>query len=253
MGKRRSVKRRKAEREGEKPDSRRPPAGTGRWLWEWVKSISVAILLFLVIRTFLVEAFKIPTGSMERTLLVGDFLLVNKAVYGAQVPFTHLRLPAFERPERGDVVVFEYPLDPSKNYVKRVVGLPGDTVAMRAGRLYVNGVRQEEEYVQHVQPGGDYYDPSFEWQRAYLAPGVDPSGYRPTRDDWGPLVVPAGQYFVMGDNRDNSQDSRYWGFVDRSLIKGRPLIIYYSFDRSTLRPLPWITEVRWGRVGNLVR
>ncbi len=226
---------------------------TGRWLWEWVKSISVAILLFLVIRTFAVEAFKIPTGSMERTLLIGDFLLVNKAVYGAQVPFTGVRLPAFDDPERGDVVVFEYPLDPSKSYVKRVVGLPGDTVGMRGGDLYVNGSLADEAYVQHTQPDGDYYDPQFEWQRKYLSPGAELRDYRPTRDEWGPIVVPEGKYFVMGDNRDNSQDSRYWGFVDRELIKGRPLFIYYSFDRSKLRPLPWITEVRWDRVGNLVR
>jgi signal peptidase I len=233
--------------------SRGAAQGTGRWLWEWVKSISVAILLFLVIRTFAVEAFKIPTGSMESTLLVGDFLLVNKAVYGAQVPFTAMRLPAFQQPEHGDVVVFEYPIDPSKNYVKRVVGLAGDKVAMRRGQVYVNGVRVSEDYVQHTQPGGDYYDPSFEWQRDHLAPEVDRTTYRPTRDDWGPIVVPDDKYFVMGDNRDNSQDSRYWGFVDHTLIKGRPLIIYYSFDRSNLRPLPWLTEVRWSRVGNLVR
>ena len=226
---------------------------TGRWLWEWAKSISVAIVLFLIIRTFAVEAFKIPTGSMEDTLLVGDFLLVNKAVYGAQVPFTDVHLPAFDDPERGDIVVFEYPLDRSKNYVKRVVGLPGDVLAMRDGELYVNGERQVETYVQHIQPGGDYHDPQFAWQRAYLAPGVDPAGYHPTRDDWGPIVVPEDRYFVMGDNRDNSQDSRYWGFVARSLIKGSPLFIYYSFDRNKLRPLPWLTEVRWSRVGNVVR
>jgi signal peptidase I len=244
-----------SERAPEDNTARRPvePQSTGRWIWEWVKSISVAILLYLVIRTFAVEAFKIPTGSMEKTLLVGDFLLVNKAVYGAHVPFTGIRTPAFESPQWGDVIVFEYPIDPSKNYVKRVVGLPGDTVAMRSGALHVNGRRTSENYVQHTQPGGDYYDPQFEWQRSYLAPHVDPLSYRPTRDDWGPLVVPAGAYFVMGDNRDNSQDSRYWGFVDRSLIKGRPLVIYYSFDRSRLRPLPWLTEVRWDRVGNLVR
>jgi signal peptidase I len=241
------------EQETESRGRRSDPQTTGRWLWEWVKSISVAILLFLVIRTFAVEAFKIPTGSMERTLLVGDFLLVNKAVYGAQVPFTGIRLPAFDDPERGDVVVFEYPRDRSKNYVKRVVGLPGDKVEMRRGAVYVNGVRQREEYVQHTQPGGDYYDPAFEWQKDFLAPGIDPTRYRPTRDDWGPILVPESVYFVMGDNRDNSQDSRYWGFVDRGLVKGRPLFIYYSFDRSKLRPLPWLTEVRWGRVGNLVR
>jgi signal peptidase I len=241
------------EQEAQGAKRRRAEEGTGRWLWEWVKSISVAILLFLVIRTFAVEAFKIPTGSMEKTLLVGDFLLVNKAVYGAQVPFTGVRLPAIENPERGDIVVFEYPLDQSKNYVKRVVGLPGDRVAMRDGELYVNGERRDEDYVQHTQPGNDYYDHQFEWQTAHLAPEVDLGDYRPTRDDWGPILVPVGQYFVMGDNRDNSQDSRYWGFVDRNLIKGRPLFIYYSFDRSKLRPLPWLTEVRWSRVGDLVR
>jgi signal peptidase I len=241
------------EQQPEEGKRRSEPASTGRWLWEWVKSISVAILLFLVIRTFAVEAFKIPTGSMERTLLVGDFLLVNKAVYGAQVPFTAIRLPAFDSPERADVVVFQYPIDPSKNYVKRVVGLPGDRVSMRHGELYLNGERQTESYVQHTQPAGDYYDPQFEWQRKHLAPEVNEDTYRPTRDDWGPILVPVDSYFVMGDNRDNSQDSRYWGFVDRGLIKGRPLFIYYSFDRSKLRPLPWLTEVRWGRVGNLVR
>ncbi len=240
-------------REGESPRRRRADESTGRWLWEWVKSISVAILLFLIIRTFAVEAFKIPTGSMEKTLLVGDFLLVNKAVYGAQVPFTGVRLPAIENPERGDIVVFEYPLDRSKNYVKRVVGLPGDKVGMRGGELYVNGERLDESYVQHTQPGNDYYDSQFEWQRQHLAPEVNGDTYRPTRDDWGPILVPSGRYFVMGDNRDNSQDSRYWGFVDRAEIKGRPLFIYYSFDRSKLRPLPWLTEVRWSRVGDLVR
>jgi signal peptidase I len=253
MSKKRDQSEKQKQGEQDQAPKRAHPQSTGRWLWEWIKSISVAILLFLVIRTFVVEAFKIPTGSMEETLLVGDFLLVNKAVYGAQVPFTHIRLPAFDTPERGDVVVFEYPLDTSKNYVKRVIGLPGDKVAMSGGNLYVNDVLQDEDYVQHTQPNGDYYDPSFEWQRDYLEPDVDVATYRPTRDDWGPVVVPPDRYFVMGDNRDNSQDSRYWGFVDRTLIKGRPLIIYYSFDRSKLRPIPWLTEVRWGRVGNRIQ
>ncbi len=188
--------------------SRSEAQSTGRWLWEWAKSISVAILLFLIIRTFAVEAFKIPTGSMESTLLVGDFLLVNKAVYGAQFPFTDARLPGFEEPERGDVVVFEYPLDRSKNYVKRVVGLPGDRVAMRRGALYVNGERQDESYVQHVQPDGDYWDPSFEWQKQHLAPDVDRSTYRPTRDDWGPIIVPHGSVF-----RDGRQSGQLAGFA----------------------------------------
>ncbi len=246
--------RRKQKREGGEAAASHPSTqSTGRWLWEWVKSLSVAILLFLVIRTFAVEAFKIPTGSMENTLLVGDFLLVNKAVYGAQLPFTSIRFPAFDDPERGDVIVFEYPLDRKKNYVKRVVGVPGDTLWMKSGKLFVSGEQLSEDYVQHIQPNGNYYDPQFEWQRYHLAPGHDASTYRPTRDDWGPIIVAEGSYFVMGDNRDNSQDSRYWGFVDRLLIKGRPLVIYYSFDKNTLRPVPWLTEVRWRRVGNLIR
>lgn len=257
MAKRRSRKRdknqhrQKPARQDEAPQKERQ--ATSRWLWEWAKSIAVAILLFLVIRTFVVEAFKIPTGSMENTLLIGDWLLVNKAVYGAQVPFTGIRTPAFAEPERGDIVVFKYPLDESESYVKRVVGLPGDTVEMKGGELYVNSELQKEAYVRHIEPGGDYYHPQFDWQKSHLAPAVDVSTYRPTRDDWGPIVVPEGNYFVMGDNRDDSADSRYWGFVDRELIKGRPLFIYYSYDQSKLRPLPWLTEVRWHRLGHTVK
>lgn len=229
-------------------------ASTGRWLWEWIKSISVAILIFLVLRTFVVESFRISSGSMETTLLVGDLLLVNKAVYGAEVPFTEIHLPGFTAPERGDIVVLEPPFDGwEAPYVKRIVGTPGDEIAMRRGDLFVNGERQSEAYVQHVAAGRDAYDPMFEWQRSHLAPGVDAENYRPSRDNWGPLRVPAGEYFVMGDNRDNSEDSRYWGFVPRGLIKGRPLIIYYSFEYGKLRPLPWLTDVRWRRIGNRVR
>ena len=242
----------KGKRAEKRQRRRAEPQSAARVTWEWIKSLSVAFVLFLLIRTFVVEAFKIPTGSMENTLLVGDFLLVNKAVYGAQVPFTGIRLPAFDTPSRGDVVVFKYPLDLSKNYVKRLVGVPGDTLAMKGGVLYVNGERETGDYIRHVQPDGDYYDPQFEWQRDYLAPGVDPSEYHPTRDNWGPIVVPAGKYFVMGDNRDNSLDSRYWGFVDRDLVKGRPLFVYYSFDKDKLSPLPWLTEVRWGRLGSVI-
>ncbi|KPK81363.1 MAG: hypothetical protein AMS25_06790 [Gemmatimonas sp. SM23_52] len=223
-------------------------------MWNWVKAISVAILLFLVIRTFAVETFTIDSGSMERTLLVGDFLVVNKSAYGADVPFTDIRLPGLGNPARGDVVVLEPPLDTwQAPYVKRIVGLPGERLAMRAGVLYVNGVRQHERYVQRIEPAGDYYDRRFAWQRGYLAPGVEVATYQPTRDNWGPIRVPEGKYFVMGDNRDNSEDSRHWGFVDRALIKGRPLVIYYSFDRGRLRPLPWLTEVRWDRIGDLIQ
>lgn len=224
--------------------------------WEWTKSIGVAFLLFLVIRTFLVQAFKIPTGSMEDTLLIGDFLLVNKAVYGAQIPGTDVRLPGFSGIDRGDIVVFVYPdpyneYDPDPDYVKRVVGLPGDTVEMLDKKLYVNGERLDEPYVRHLDTLDDQTRPQFEWQRRYLAPGVDPDAYRPTRDNWGPLAVPPDHYFAMGDNRDNSADSRYWGFVPREAIKGQPLVVYFSKD--TASPIPWIDEVRFSRIGDLIR
>ena len=224
----------------------------GRFLWEWTKSIFIAFLLFLAIRTFLVEAFRIPTGSMENTLLVGDFLLVNKAVYGAQVPGTGARLPAFDEPRRNDIVVFTPPHEPDKNYVKRLVGLPGDTLMMKDKVLYLNGDPLVEEYSQHADPL-DVFVRSMDWQRDFLVDGVNPATYRPTRDNWGPIVVPERSYFFLGDNRDDSEDSRYWGFVDASAIKGQPLFIYYSFNPRTLRPFPWFTEIRWARIGGTIR
>jgi len=231
----------------------RAALSAGRWAWEWAKSILIAFGLFVLIRTFLVEAFRIPTGSMEETLRVGDFLLVNKAVYGAQVPGTHIRLPAFDRPRHGDIIVFLPPHDPGKNYVKRVVGVPGDTLAMVDKVLYRNGRPQIEPYVnRHADPQGDVFAPSMLWQRDFLAPGVDPTTYRPSRDNWGPIVVPPGHYFVLGDNRDDSEDSRYWGFVDEAAIKGRPLFIYYSFDPKTMQPFAWLTGIRWDRIGSIV-
>ncbi|MFN2420968.1 MAG: signal peptidase I, partial [Gemmatimonadota bacterium] len=180
-----------------------------RVAWEWTKSIAVAFVLFLLIRTFLVQAFKIPTGSMEDTLLIGDFLLVNKAVYGAGIPGTEMRLPGYRHIRRGDIVVFTYPdpyneYEPDPDYVKRVVGLPGDTLEMREKVLHVNGVAERESYIQYLDGLDSQYRPQFAWQREHLAPGVDPDDYRPSRDNWGPIVVPPGHYFAMGDNRDNS-------------------------------------------------
>lgn len=226
---------------------------TGRWMWEWVKAISTAVLLFLVIRTFVVEAFKIPTGSMERTLLVGDFLLVNKAVYGAELPVTHARLPAFADPERGDVVVFLAPHDPTKNYVKRLVGLPGDTLEMRDKVLYLNGESQAEPFARHMDSLTDPADPQMLWQLEHGV-GERPSGRggRPTRDNWGPIEVPEGHYFALGDNRDNSEDSRYWGFLSKESIKGRPILVYYSFERDITQPFSWLTGVRWARIGDFI-
>lgn len=228
-------------------------AGVARWLWDWTKSIFVAFLLFLFIRAFVVEAFQIPTASMENTLLVGDFLLVNKMVYGAEIPGTEIHLPAFGEPGRGDIVVFEPPsgaAQPARtNYVKRVVGVPGDTLAMTGGVLYRNGRRVEEPYVKNGPRSRDLRSSDFDWQRSHLVErGRRVRPYRPTRDNWGPIVVPDDGYFVMGDNRHNSQDSRYWGYVPAEAIKGKPLIIYYSYDRRKLTPLRWLTEIRWNRL-----
>ncbi len=232
-----------------------PSRGGGlvRWLWDWTKSIFIAFFLFLFIRTFAVEAFQIPTASMENTLLVGDFLLVNKVVYGAEIPGTELHLPAFSEPRRGDIVVFEPPIEAGQpartNYVKRVVGVPGDTLAMVSGALYRNGRRIEEPYVKDGIRSRDLRSSDFDWQRRFLVRnGRRSRPYRPTRDNWGPLVVPDSGYFVMGDNRHNSQDSRYWGYVPAEAIKGKPLVIYYSYDRRKLTPLRWLTEIRWERL-----
>ena len=239
------------------PMDSRPPehrrSTFARWFDSWMRSLGMALVLFLVIRTFLVEAFQIPSGSMERTLLAGDFLFVNKAVYGAQIPGTHARLPAFETPGRGDVIVFAYPKNPILNYVKRVIGLGGDTVEMRAGLVRVNGRRLVEPYVQRVDPARDITDPEFGWQQAYTVGAAAGARWlRPTRDNWGPLVVPPGKFFVLGDNRDNSADSRYWGFVDEGAVKGRPMVVYFSYDREAHDALPWLTDIRWDRLGSIV-
>jgi signal peptidase I len=222
---------------------------------EWAKSFTIAIVLFLFVRTFLVEAFKIPSGSMERTLLVGDFLLVNKMVYGAEVPFTGKHLPAIRHPQRGDVIVFQWPVDPSKNFVKRLVGVPGDTLMMSSGDLYVNGVRQSERYVSHSEPPDiDPTSADFDWQKQYVVRTAEAATRTPpSRNNWGPIVVPKDEYFVLGDNRDNSLDSRYWKFVPDSLIRGRPMFVYYSYDPDSLDRMSWLTRIRWTRIGERVR
>lgn len=216
--------------------------------WEWAKSISLAIILFVLCRTFLVEAFKIPSGSMESTLLVGDFLLVNKLLYGAEVPFLRTHLPAVRAPGAGDVVVFQFPDDPTKNFVKRLVGLPRDTIEMRDGTLVRNGVEQRESYAVRGGAGHDPAGDEFGWQRAFVAPGVDLRRYHPSRNSWGPLVVPDSHYFMLGDNRDNSLDSRYWGFVPDSLVRGSPIFVYYSYAPDSGSTFDWLTRVRWKRL-----
>jgi signal peptidase I len=189
---------------------------------------------------------------MERTLLVGDFLFVNKALYGAEIPGIDARLPAFRDPEREDVVVFRPPHDPARVYVKRVVGLPGDTLEMRQKELFLNGIPQEEEYVLHLEGLGDAVHPGMKWQSDFLAsPG--PNGtYEPSRDNWGPLEVPPDHFFVLGDNRDNSEDSRYWGFIGRKDIRGQPWLVYLSLRAEDGFSPGWLRRVRWDRVGHLV-
>ncbi|MFI5311347.1 MAG: signal peptidase I [Gemmatimonadales bacterium] len=225
-----------------------------RGLLDWAKSLSLALLLFLLVRSFLVEAFKIPSGSMESTLLVGDFLLVNKLVYGAEVPFTGRRLPAVRQPAYRDIIVFQWPEDPTLNFVKRLVGLPGDTLAMVQGVLVRNGIRQDEQrFVTHSEPDSDPTGEEFGWQRQFLVRRLAARpAYHPSRNNWGPIVVPARKYFVLGDNRDNSLDSRYWGFVPDTLVRGRPMLVYYSYTPDSTSALDWLTHVRWRRLGERV-
>ena len=237
------------------PEPRRSAFGAfARGLYEWAKSLSLAVMLFLVVRAFLVEAYRIPSGSMEGTLLVGDFLLVNKLVYGAEVPFTNKRLPAVHPPRFRDIVVFEWPEDPTKNFVKRLVGLPGDTIAMRNGTLIRNGKVQLERYVTHTDPNSDPRGEEFGWQREFLVSRASRiAAYHASRNNWGPIVVPAKHYFMLGDNRDNSLDSRYWGFVPDSLVLGSPIVVYYSYSPDSTSALDWLTRVRWKRLGERVR
>jgi signal peptidase I len=224
------------------------------FLWEWTKIFWISVALFLVLQTFIVQAFKIPSGSMERTLLSGDFLLVNKLAYGAEIPFMHRRLPGLREPQRGDVIVFDSPEDLSKTYVKRLVGVPGDTLEMKDGVLIRNSSFVSENYVWHAAPDEDRVEERFRWQRNYVVrPPSASIGYYPSRNNWGPLVVPEKNYFVLGDNRDNSSDSRYWGFVADSLVKGSPFVIYYSYAPDSLHGLAWLTRIRWNRLGERVR
>ncbi|HZD04462.1 MAG TPA: signal peptidase I, partial [Longimicrobiales bacterium] len=216
---------------------------------EWLKSILVAAVLFLILRTFLVQTFVITSGSMEDTLLVGDFLLVNRAAMGTRIPFTGLRVPGYSEPHRLDVIVFDPPHEPDLKLVKRLIGMPGDTLSMKDGVLLIGGRAQDEPYVKH-QGTEDDYDPWMAWQKDYLLPGVDPGTYAPTRDNWGPIVIPPGRYFMLGDNRDTSLDSRYWGLLERWRLEGRAGIIYFSYNRESYHPFPWLREIRWGRIGH---
>jgi len=239
----------------------------GKNLWENFKSIVGALAIFLILRAFLVEAYRIPSGSMIPTLLVGDWLFVNKAIFGAHVPFTSTSLPAYREPRRGDVVVFVSPYqadeasrgaDPTPTLVKRLVGTPGDTLYMRNGILYLNGIAQRQGYATApIDPAvGGSVDPLFDWQKKV---GLKSSRFgaapaQPSHDNWGPLVVPPQRLFMMGDSRYNSKDSRYWGFVPRENIRGKPLFVYYSYNADDSdRPVPMLTDIRWTRIGHWIK
>ena len=197
---------------------------------EYAEAIAIAILLALVIRTLIVQAFTIPSGSMMDTLLVGDYILVNKFLYGPELPVTDYRLPGLRAPARGDIIVFKYPQDEKRDFIKRIVGTPGDTVQVRGDQVFVNGRALTEPYVRRTDtPLGDRGQPAY----CGYAYGCEPT------------VVPADSYFVMGDNRNNSQDSRYWGFVKRDKIKGKAFLIYWSWDSDR----HWL---RWWRLAHYI-
>jgi signal peptidase I len=219
---------------------------------EWIEPFLIAAVVALFIRQFVVEAFKIPSGSMIPTLLIGDHLLVNKFIYGPRIPFTDTRLFTWEQPKRGDIIVFKYPENESKDFIKRVIGLPGDKIEIKDGVLFINDqpVKVKELGLydsgdQGVRP--PYYQKprlmqeqlgAVSHQILYLR---DQTGY-----NFGPILVPKDSIFAMGDNRDNSQDSRVWGFVKENKILGKALIIYWSWDGTDR----W---VRWERIGSLIK
>ena len=186
-------------------------------LREYFESIVIAVILALFIRTFVVQAFKIPTGSMEETLLIGDHLLVNKFVFGPSETAAERTLLPMGTIKRRDVLVFKYPEEPDRDFIKRVIGLPGETVELREKKVYINGTPLEEPYVHFLSPPSA---PS----ELHEVTSFD------VRERFGPVTVPADQYFMMGDNRDNSADSRYWGFLRRDYIKGKAVVIYWSYQ-----------------------
>jgi len=239
---------RKAGRQGSGDGGRKKRAGTGA---EWLKSGFLALILFLVLRMFLVQTFVITSGSMENTLLVGDFLVVNRAAIGSRIPFTGIRIPGYSEPGRGDVLVFDPHHEEDMTLVKRLVGLPGDTLEMRDKVLYLNGELHDEPYV--VKTGQrDDFDRTMLWQLEFLVGGPR-DDYRPTRDNWGPIAIPPGRYFMLGDNRDASLDSRYWGLLEGWRFEGRAVAIYFSYNRGSMRPFPWIREIRGSRIGDRIR
>jgi signal peptidase I len=195
-------------------------------IWEYTEAIITALILALVIRAYVIQAFKIPSGSMIPTLLIGDHILVNKFIYGTTIPFTDKRILILRNPEKGDIIVFKYPENPKKDFIKRVIATGGDVIEEKNKVVYINGQALKEPYAVHSDT-------------SVRPPGNDP------RDNFGPIKVPKGKLFMMGDNRDQSYDSRYWGFVDLKEVLGEALIIYWSWN-----PDDW---VRFNRMGRLIR
>lgn len=238
------------------PSPESPPARKKSLAREYGEALIIAVILALIIRALVVQAFSIPSGSMLPTLQIGDYLLVNKFIYGIRNPFTNKVLIPISRPKRGDVVVFIFPQDPSKDYIKRVVGLPGDRVQIVNKKLLINGQPLETPQAVHSDP-------------EVLPPPARPG--EPSRDHFGPAVVPPDSYFVLGDNRDHSYDSRFWGFVHLDALRGKAFIIYFSWSGDHSLPVylafvkglhglfttfSWDTEafqVRWARIGTLIR
>lgn len=195
---------------------------------ENLEAILIAVVLAMVIRTFVVQAFKIPSGSMKETLLIGDHILVNKFVYGVRLPYLKTVLIPWKTPERGDIVVFKYPEDPKKDYIKRVIGTPGDVLEIRDKRVYINGVvLHDEAYAERKE-------------ETILDANLS------HRDNFGPIRVPENALFVMGDNRDFSHDSRFWGFVEIEEIKGKAFMIYFSWNGEQ-------GGVRWKRIAQMLK
>ena len=202
---------------------------------EYAESLIIAVVLALFVRTWVFQAFKIPTGSMEPNLLVGDHLIVNKMIFSPAVTGVERALLPHRDIRRGDVVVFKYPEEPERDFIKRVIGLPGDRLELRRKTIYINGERLVEPYAHLTAPASE-------------SGGVTTD----LREFYGPVTVPPRQYFMMGDNRDNSQDSRYWGFLPAHYVKGQALFIYFSFEEGgSVTQL--LQDTRWQRLLNIVR
>jgi signal peptidase I len=201
-----------------------------KFVKEYLEPIVIAVLIALFIRAFIIQAFKIPSSSMEPTLLVGDHIFVNKFIYGVKIPFTEKKLFQFKKPKRGDVIVFIYPKDRSKDFIKRVIGTEGDKVEIHRNRIYIND--------KLINDPWGHYDEKNDWVK-----------YLPPTDKYGPEIVPKNSLFVLGDNRDNSQDSRFWGFVNINAVKGNAFIIYFSLDWFAQNMMD---KIRWMRLGKLI-